>query len=490
MKRTTIIITSLVTFKFLIQILGNRNYGFHRDELLHLSVAEHLDWGFMEFPPFIAVLGKLSGWLFDYSLVGTRLFSSLAGCLILVLCFQMAKSLSGKTFAILLAGISCLSFWPFYRNHTLFQPVAFDQLFWTLGFYYLIRFVNTKQGKYLLFTGLVLGLGLQTKYTILVWALAVFVGLIFYEKGRLFKNRWLYLAGLLALLLFLPNLLWQYENNFPLIRHLQALGAQEGSSPDFGIAQLGYPLTLVVGLLGVYFLNKQGKYRFLGIASIIIFSTMWMLGAKPYYLFSLYPLLFAAGAVQIEALLLGKHMAWRILIGALLLGLALPQIPDMTPVLPIETYTKYAGLEEEAGRVELTGDYADMFGWEEQVKLVDSIYQSLSPAERSQCVIWAENYGEAGALQILGKAYGLPQPISRHGSFWLWGYDNPDATVWISLGNEQPAVEYAFEETELVKVIYHKYAIGEENGIPVYICRRPQVDIPQWWADFEPYVFD
>ncbi len=444
----------------------------------------------MEFPPFIAVLGKLSGWLFDYSLVGTRLFSSLAGCLILVLCFQMAKSLSGKTFAILLAGISCLSFWPFYRNHTLFQPVAFDQLFWTLGFYYLIRFVNTKQGKYLLFTGLVLGLGLQTKYTILVWALAVFVGLIFYEKGRLFKNRWLYLAGLLALLLFLPNLLWQYENNFPLIRHLQALGAQEGSSPDFGIAQLGYPLTLVVGLLGVYFLNKQGKYRFLGIASIIIFSTMWMLGAKPYYLFSLYPLLFAAGAVQIEALLLGKHMAWRILIGALLLGLALPQIPDMTPVLPIETYTKYAGLEEEAGRVELTGDYADMFGWEEQVKLVDSIYQSLSPAERSQCVIWAENYGEAGALQILGKAYGLPQPISRHGSFWLWGYDNPDATVWISLGNEQPAVEYAFEETELVKVIYHKYAIGEENGIPVYICRRPQVDIPQWWADFEPYVFD
>ena len=105
-------------------------------------------------------------------------------------------------------------------------------------------------------------------------------------------------------------------------------------------------------------------------------------------------------------------------------------------------------------------------------------------------MIWAENYGEAGALKIIGKKYGLPNPMCRHGSFWKWGYGNENAEIWISVGNEQGAVEYAFEETKLIKTIYHKYAIGEENGIPVYICRKPKLKIKQWWADFEPYIFD
>jgi hypothetical protein len=138
----------------------------------------------------------------------------------------------------------------------------------------------------------------------------------------------------------------------------------------------------------------------------------------------------------------------------------------------------------------LTSDYADMFGWEEQVQLVDSVYQSLSETDKKQCVLWAENYGEAGALKILGKRYGLPNPISRHGSFWTWGHGNENATVWISLGNEQPAVDYFFEEVELVRMIYHKYAVDEENGIPLYICRKPKIDIPQAWKDYEPYIFN
>ena len=165
-------------------------------------------------------------------------------------------------------------------------------------------------------------------------------------------------------------------------------------------------------------------------------------------------------------------------------------IPEATPILPIERFVDYAQIEEKNGRAELTGDYADMFGWEEQVQLVDSVYQSLSPEERNNCVLWAENYGEADALKILGKKYNLPNPISRHGSFWSWGYGNKAAEVWISLGNEKPSVEYAFEEIQLVKMITHKYAIGEENGIPLYICRKPKIDIEQWWEDYEAHVFD
>jgi hypothetical protein len=178
------------------------------------------------------------------------------------------------------------------------------------------------------------------------------------------------------------------------------------------------------------------------------------------------------------------------LVAAIVLLPTIPAIPYAIPILSIEQYVEYTDKKEVNGRIELTGDYADMFGWEEQVKLVDSVYQSLPEKERSNCVLWAENYGEAGALTILGEKYGLPKPICRHGSFWLWGFDNKDADVWISLGNEKNAVEQVFDEVQLVKIIKHKYAIGEENNIPLYICRKPKIDIAQWWMDYKEHIFN
>ncbi|WP_203292469.1 ArnT family glycosyltransferase [Luteirhabdus pelagi] len=495
MRKYIIIIFTLSFVKLIIQLLGNRNYGFHRDELLHLSASEHLAWGFMEFPPFIAAIGKLTFWVFDYSLLGVRLFPTLAGVAILILCCLIAKELGGKSKAVFLAGICVLAFLPFYRNHTLFQPVAFDQLFWTLGFYFIIKFINSKNDKFLVLLGITIGFALMNKYTILVWAFGLFIGLFFYQKGKLFKNKWLYLSALISLLIFTPNIVWQVQNDFPIIRHLQALNEtqlDEANPFEFGLEQLNFPLTLIISLFGLVALLSDKylkKYRAIGVASIVIFSTMWLLNAKAYYVFAIYPILFASGSVKIEGLL-SKKPIWIYLIAFSVMAGSVNYIPEATPILPIEKYVKYKNLEEKDGRVALTGDYADMFGWEEQVRLVDSVYQSLDPAEKKNCVLWAENYGEAGALKILGRQYDLPNPISRHGSFWNWGYDTKDADVWISLGNERPSVEHVFEEVELVKIISHKYAIGEENGIPLYICRKPKIDIEKWWKDYEDHVFD
>ncbi|MEM6262786.1 MAG: glycosyltransferase family 39 protein [Bacteroidota bacterium] len=492
MKRIPTLILFFATIKLVVQLLGNRNYGFHRDELLHLSVGEHLDWGFMEFPPGIAFLGKLSHVLFDASLMGTRLFPTIAGVLILILCCQMALALGGKYRSVLLAAMCILAFLPFYRNHTLFQPVAFDQLWWTLGFYLLIRYVNSEKPVFLLLTGLVLGLGLMTKYTMLVWAFGIFIGLLFPPTRKVFRSPWLYAGGILALVIWLPNLLWQWEHEFPLFRHLQALQTgQEGSSPqvDFMLNQLILPATFVVSVIGAGALLSWQKYRSLGVAALIIFFTLLMLGAKSYYVFAVYPVLFAAGSVKLEQWMMQKKMTWTYLLAASILVPFIPFIPQLTPILPIETFVKYEGLEPQNCRYELTSDYADMFGWEEQAQLVDSVYRSLSPEDQVSCVIWAENYGEAGAIKILGKSYGLPNPISRHGSFWNWGYGNPDASVWISLGNEFPAVNDVFEEVLLIKMIYHPYAIDEEHNIPLYLCRNPKVDIPKWWQEYKPYVF-
>ncbi len=493
MKKSVAILSVLAVVKLTLQLLGNRNYGFHRDELLHLSVSEHLDWGYMEFPPLIAWVGRLSYWQFDYSLMGTRLFPTLGGVLLLILCGLMARAFSKQPYAILLAGLCVLAFVPFYRNHTLFQPVAFDQLFWTLGFYLMVLFLKTEDKKYLLLTGLALGVGLLTKYTILVWALGVFTGLLFHKKGKHFRNPWLYAAGLLAVLLWLPNILWQLEHNLPALRHLEALKAaqlDEVQPLAFGLAQLESPFTFLISLAGVYFLLKSERFRPIGVSAIVIFSTLWILQAKPYYVFALYPVLFAAGAAEVARSLAEKRWYWKLGVAVVVLAPSVPFIPYATPLLNIDDFKAYAQLESQDGRFPLTGDYADMFGWEEQVALVDSVYRSLSLEERENCVIWAENYGEAGAVKILGKKYGLPNPISRHGSFWTWGYGNDEAVVWISLGNETPSVEHVFEEVSLVKTIYHQYAIGEENGIPLYLCRKPILDIEQWWRDYEPHIFD
>lgn len=496
MKKYLPTILILAFIKFCIHFVGNRNYGFHRDELLHLSVSEHLDWGYFEFPPFIAFVGKIAHFIFGYSISGVRFFSTLAGVAILVICCLIAKELGGKIKAIVLAGVSVLAFVPFYRNHMLFQPVAFDQFFWTLGFYFLIKYFNTKNVKFLVLLGVSAGFGLMNKYTIVVWGLGVVVGLLFYEKGKLFKNKWLYIAGLVMFLIVLPNLIWQFNHHFPVLLHLQKLKESqldENGPFDFAIEQLKHPFTLTISLIGLfaYFFDKDlKKYKTFGIAALVIFASMWIMQSKAYYFFAIYPILFAAGAVKIEKLLQNKPR-WNYAVACVVFLPIIPFLPHAIAVLPIETYIRYSNLElQKNGRIQLTDDYADMFGWEEQVRLVDSLYQSLPVKDKENCIIWAKNYGEAGAIEIIGKKYLLPNPICSNGSFWLWGTGTTSGEVCVSIGNEKVIVESAYSDCKLVKMLKHKYAIEEENNIPIYLCRKPKINMQQKWKSLEDHVFD
>jgi hypothetical protein len=496
MKKYLPIIVTLCLVKLCIHLIGDQNYGFHRDELLHLSASEHLAWGYMEFPPFIAFIGKIAHTIFGYSLLGVRIFPTLAGVGILILCCMMAKEMGGKSKAVLLAGICVLGFVAFFRNHLLFQPVAFDQFFWTLGFYYVVRYFNTKQNKYLILLGIAFGLGMMNKYTILIWGLGIVIGLLFYDKGRLFKNKWLYIAALLSLLIVLPNLIWQYQHHFPILLHYQKLSTlqlDKISPYQFGLDQLKLPFTLAVSVIGLYalFFDKALKnYKVLGVAAIVIFVTMWILHSKSYYFFSAYPVLFAAGAVKLEQLFERKPF-WNYVVAFIIIAPIIYFIPKAIPVLPIEKYVAYEHKKPGAdGRIELTGDYADMFGWNEQVQLVDSVYRSLSAEEKGQCFIWTKNYGEAGAVEILGKKYGLPNPVCSHGSFWLWGAGTNSGQICIAVGKEKEVLEKYFKQVTLVRMITHKYAVEEENNIPVFICREPLMDIKQTWGERGKNVFD
>ncbi|MEO1712324.1 MAG: hypothetical protein AAFU60_03215 [Bacteroidota bacterium] len=323
------------------------------------------------------------------------------------------------------------------------------------------------------------------------WILGTGLGLLFYRKGTVFKRPAFYAAGLLAFVIWAPNIWWQWSNGWPVLGHLgelQASHLSEQTYQGFILDQLILPATLVTSLVGLWWLSRKAEYRWIAISVGCIFLLMLFLRAKSYYVYPIYPVLFAAGGVFFERWLRRHRPVWAYLLAASILLPFLYFIPHLTPVLPIDQYIAYLG--QEAEDVELTSDYADMFGWPEQVALVDSIYQSLSAEEQANCTIWAENYGEAGAIQLLGKNYGLPAPISRHGSFWTWGYGNPDPLVWISVGNELPVLESVFQNIQIVRYIDHPFAVAEERGIPVAIGRGLKVDLPSWWASYEEHIFD
>jgi len=501
-KRTWFLLAVLALLKLGIHLYANGHYGFHRDELLHLSVGEHLAWGYFEFPPLIAVLGALQRFLFGDSVLAIRIFPALAGVAMLVLVGLMAREMRGKTVSVILAATCVLASFAYWRNHTLFQPVAFNQLFWTLGFYWVLRYINTENKNYLLLLGVTVGLGLLNKYSIIYWGAGLTVGLLFYNRGALFRKKWLWIAGGIALLLFLPNLIWQYQHDFPVRLHAaelqrsqleatwlarwQFIRSQFTAMNPFG------SIIWIAGLLGFLFYKPLKTYRLFGIAYLVTLTLFLITNGKAYYLFGIYPVLFAGGAVTLEKMIPNRfHWIIWLWIGWLLFT-GLTRMPYGTPFLPIDEFAAYAGLERNSeGRLEgLTGDYADMFGWEEQVALVDSMYQSLSENEREHCIIWAENYGEAGAIKIIGDRYGLPDPVSRHGSFWLWEPPEKPGEIAISIGNEADAVNFFYEDVTLVKMVRHPYAIDEEHNIPFYLCKKPKITLRSYWENWRERVFE
>lgn len=495
-----LIIVVLCLIKLAIHLYANGHYGFHRDELLHLAAGDHLAWGYMEFPPMIGWLGKLERLLFGESLLAVRLFPALVGTALVLLSALITKELGGKNPAILLSGVCVLAAHAYYRNHTLFQPVAFDQLAWTLGFFYLIRHINTQEKKYIFYFAIVMALGFLNKYSILFYLGGIGIAILFTKNRKWLSQKYWWQATGLGVLIILPNLIWQWSYDFPVLDHFSELyNAQlnERSRMDFLQGQFfsmnPFNFPIWFGALFFLLLSPTMKtYRFFAWAFLGSLALFLLANGKHYYLFGIYPMFFAAGAVASEKLLNNKWILLIPVYAAFLLYSGFIRVPYGTPFLDIEAFVAYAGLERnEAGYQEgLTGDYADMFGWPEQVALIDSVYKSLSPEEQGQCLIWAENYGEAGAVQHFGKQYGLPAPTSKHGSFWIWGPGKRSGEVVISIGNETDDVNYFFEDVKLIKRIQHPYAIEEEQNIPLYLCKKPKITLHDYWPEWRDNIFD
>lgn len=499
------VVVYLALAKLALHFLTNGQYGYFRDELYFLACGERLDWGYVDQPPLIAVVARVTRALFGDSLFAIRLFPALAGALLVLLTGLVARELGGGRFAQALACVAVIVAPVYLLLHTWLTMNAFEPLLWMLCAYLLILLLKGGDEKLWLLFGATAGIGLLNKHSMLFFGFGLVAGLMLAGQGRLLLSRWAWAGGLVALLIFLPNVWWQWAHGWPmleLLRNVEVAKNYQASLPEFFAGQLllTHPLNFPLWLAGLYFYLRAAagkKFRALGWSYLIVFALMIWLKGKVYYLAPIYPMLLAAGAVGVErSLAMRPRLAWlRAALIVVLLAGGAALAPMALPVLPVEAFIRYARLfgmregvkteNKELGR--LPQHYADMFGWENMTATVARVFHDLPPEERSKCAIYAQNYGEAGAIDFFGKAYNLPKAISGHQNYFLWGPRGHTGECVIIIGGKAADHAEIFGEVREAARVSSDYAMPYENDLPIYVCRRPKFSLPEIWPQVKHY---
>lgn len=499
-----ILVLSASVFKLALHLYAGRHYGYFIDELYYLACSEHLDWGYVDQPPLIAVIAWAVRAVFGSSLPAIRLLPALAGATLVILTGLIARELGGRTCAQVLAALSALVAPGFLAADSFLSMNAFEPLFWMGCAYVLIRIIKTDNQKLWLWFGFLAGFGLENKHSMLIFGAGLVLGLILTSQRRFFQQRWIWIAGLIAFLIFLPNLLWNIQHHFPFLE-LQANIRRNGRnvvlSPAafFGEeALIMLPLTLPIWLAGIwfYFFRKDGKpFRALGWAWVFCAVLIVILNPRVYYLLPAFPLLLAAGSVLWEQWLSGRKQktALASVYGVLLVIVGAVFSPLAVPVLPVEAYIRYSRtLHLRPPAIEnnrlgpLPQLYADQFGWEEMTATVARVYNGLPPQIREKTAIFGQNYGQAGAIDLFGPRYGLPKAISGHQSYFLWGPRDYTGESMIVMDDRQEVLEKLFDSVEKVAHVEHPYSMPSEH-FDVFYCKGLKLPLKDLWPSLKKW---
>ncbi|NJD09032.1 MAG: glycosyltransferase family 39 protein [Gemmatimonadetes bacterium] len=487
-------------------------YGIHRDELLYLAMGRHLQLFRMDFPPFIALLAEASRLLGD-SLAVIRLGPAIAHGATTVLAAACAARWGGGRFAQLLAAGTVAAGPLFLRPGALFHPVAFDQLWWTAGLLVLSRIpapaagesarALRPQGRRWLLLGLVLGVGLLTKFSIGFIGIGMVAAVLLTPLRRWLLTPWPWLALLVGLLVGSPSLAGQVALGFPFFGQMQDLGSTQLERIGYRDFLLGQIMLVnfaaLLALLGIAYLFHRGDVgaRAVAWSCVVAFTTLLLLRGKPYYAGPVYPALFGAGAAALDAWTsrLRHPAVRRVVLGTAAsscVGLQLLLLPLGLPILPPRPMAEYArGLGIAAvtttnvGEVlALPQDYADMLGWEAQAAAGARVYRALPPADRVRAVLVADNYGEAGAIDFFGPRYGLPPAMAPVGSYWFWGPGELPGDVVIKLRGERSDLLRFFRRIQLAAVVNEPWVVPEERHVEIWVCRDPYGTLAELWPRF------
>jgi hypothetical protein len=460
MKKNSRLIFILAIVKFILPyLLQNTIYEPHRDEFLYLAEGHHLAWGFNEIPPLLSVFAWLTH-VFGDGIFWIKFWPNLFGTLTFIITAKIVRSLGGKSFAIFLVFLPFI-FGAYLRVFFLFQPNAPEVFFWTMIAYSVLRYIQTEKEKYLYILGVSIGLGMLSKYSVAFFVVSILIGLLLTPQRKVFLNKHLYYAGGIALLIFLPTILWEYNHHFPIVVHMKELNEtqlQYVTPADFLKGQLLMNIPcLIIWLAGLFFtaISSKGKrYRSFAWAYLFVIILLITFHGKDYYSLGVYPMLFAFGAYHLEKFSESRLRIWRFVFVIVPFLLGIISVPILLPMLKpapladlyIKMHTASTGALkwEDLKNHPLPQDFADMLGWEEMTQKMAKAYNSLDSNDKAHTFLFCDNYGEAGAVNYYRYKYNLPEVHSDNGSFLYWMPRNIQIDNLILITDDKEEMSHPF----------------------------------------------
>jgi 4-amino-4-deoxy-L-arabinose transferase-like glycosyltransferase len=483
---------------------GSRAYGHMSDEYYYLDCASRLAWGYVDHPPLsIAALALVKSAL-GSSLLALRLLPALVACLNVLLVALLARELGGGRAAQSLAALAAATTPVYLAGLGFYSMNSFEPAFWSGAMLLLARIANGGDARLWLALGVVLGLGLLNKISVLWLGAGLALGIAATPQRRWLATPWPYACAAIALLVFAPHLVWQVQNGWPTLefmRNARDLKMVDKSPVDFAFEQVLVmsPAAVPVWLAGLffYFTPRGRPHRWLAWIWIAVMALLMASGtARSNYSGPAYAALLAGGGVAIEAWARrGLRRLVPALLGVLILVVGLGVAPLAVPLLPPAELVRYSdalGIAPPRDEQEATGPlplhFALRFGWQELVQAVAAAADTLTPGERINAVVLAPNFGAAGALNFHRRARSLPPAVSGHNNYWLWGPGETDGEVILAVAEDAGELERAYRSVVAVADVDCELCRPEVARYRVYVCRGLRRPLAELWRDLERYI--
>jgi hypothetical protein len=497
----TAIILCIALVRLVLYCFAGPHYGYFRDELYYLACGEHPAWGYVDQPPLIGWVAWLLQHTIGTSLWALRLLPALAGAATIVLAGLLTRELGGRRWAMFLASLAALMAPVSLALSHLFTMNAFDPLLWTAIAYLVVRIVKGGDERLWVAAGALAGVTILNKYGILFWLSGLIIGVCLTPLRQSLRHRWFWFGCIVAAAIALPNFVWEWRHQFPFLQlmHNVRESGRDIVLPPLPYLQaqaqmLGFVAALLVPFALLFFFSRQGRlFRALGWAYLIFLAEMMILHGKMYYVAPVYPMMFAAGAVWIEAVTQRRIWIWvKPVLALAILAIGGIYAPTILPILSVPNFLAYEhtmGIEQQKFEHMPEGVlpqlYADMFGWEEIAQRVAAYYHTLSPEEQRRTAIFANNYGDAGAIDFFGPKYGLPKVIGNHQNYWIWGPRDYTGESIIVLGE-------GHESNMQTKCTSYSIIGNTEDPLsrrdewlPIYHCRGFKWNLQTFWPEMK-----
>ena len=491
-----------VALKLAVQAFGMPGYGYFRDELYYLICARHPAWGYVDQPPLSIAVLALTTHLIGSSLIAIRMVPALFGAACVGLAGWITRSMGGGRYAQALAMTAVIAAPVHLAIGQYYSMNAIELLLWPLAAVALSGALARGRTRDWLVFGLVLALGLLNKISMLWFVFGAGAGLLLTRERRVLAHPGPWIALALAFALNLPHALWQASHGWPMLEFIR--GAAGGKMVAVGVLDflraqvllmnpLAAPLW-IAGLIVLLRARRNPADRVQGVLFVTVAAILIAAGkSRASYLSPAYPVLFAAGAVAFER---AFAAGWRRLLrpaaiglialgGVLLIPLTLPVLPEATFVAYLERLGIRAGGEEHHRYGALPQQYADMHGWRAMADTVGSVVEKLSAEDRAHAVIFAQNYGEASAVNFFRPD--LPPCISGHNNYWLWGPGPPGTKVVVILGGRSVDHLKSLARVDSVAMFHAPWVMPYEDSLGVFVCREPRQPIPELWKRAKHY---